>query len=358
MFPARWICSVLVLLLAFEEARAQLVVSYPWWTGSPASFYTGGIGFNHFGRRLAVRGFVGGGVVAPVSPFFNNGVFASPLPFYGSFFPPGPWGVIDSRITVNVITPPAVTVSPRRLQALLEDLDNDLSGVDLDVVGPEALEGKPARPRAPLRPAPEPAKPAPKPDKAPPEKQKEAPKLPEPKPPKVEAPPQQNLPPPKNDPKEESERLLRLGREAFQGQFYGLAAFRFAQAVRTHPLDGSPYFLLSQAEFALGKYRDAVRAIEAGMKMQPRWQSMPFNRFDLYKNIEADLDSHIKRLETALAREPKNADFLFLLAHIYWFAGQRDQAVILFRQARMLAVDPAFIDRFLVEAMPGAIAAK
>lgn len=351
MFPARWVCSVLVLLLAFEEARAQIVVSYPWWTGSPASFYTGGIGFNHFGRRLAVRGFAGGGIVAPA---FNNGVFVSPGPFYGSFFPPGPWGIIDNRITVNVITPPAVTVSPRRLQALLENLDNDVSGVDLDVVGPEALEGKPARPRVPLRPAPEPARPAPKPAKAPPpEKPKEAPK-----PPKVEVPPQQNLPPPKDDPKEESERLLRLGREAFQGQFYGLAAFRFAQAVKANPLDGSPYFLLSQAEFALGKYRDAVRAIEAGMKMQPRWQSMPFDRFDLYKNIEADLDSHIKRLETAVAREPKNADYLFLLAHVYWFAGQRDRAVILFRQARMVVADPAFIDRFLIEAMPGAIAAN
>lgn len=356
MSSVRCVCSILVVLLAYQEARAQIVVSYPWWTGSPASFYSGGIGFNHFGRRLAVRGFAGGGIVAPAYPFFGNGVFASPFPFYGSFYPPGPWGIIDSRVTINVISAAPAVVPAGRLQALLDDI----SGVDLDVVGPEALEDNLARPRAPARPAPAQAKPKPKPEKVvPPEKQKEAPQPPpEPKPPKAEPAPNKELPPPQNDPKEESERLLRLGREVFQNRFFGLAAFRFAQAVKVHPQDGKPYFLLSQAEFALGKYRDAVRTVEAGMKLQPRWPSMPFDVFDLYKNIDADLDEHIKRLEAAVAREPKNADFLFLLGHVRWFAGQRDQAVLLFRQARMFAADPTFIDRFLQAAMPGLLVAK
>jgi hypothetical protein len=359
MSPLRWAGCVLALLLACQEARAQIVVSYPWWAGSPASFYGGGVGFNYFGRRLAVRGFAGGAVVAPPYPIFPNGVFVSSYPFYGSFFPPAPWGIIDSRVTVNVVVPPIVVAPAGRLRDLLEEAD-DLAGVDLDVVGPEALEGKPARrrPPAPLRAAPEPARPAPKPDKAPPPfKQKEAARPAAPKLPRAE-PPQPDLPPPRHDPKEESERLLKLGSEAFQNKFFGLAAFRFAQAVKAHPLDGSPYFLLSQAQFALGKYRDAVRTIEVGMKLQPKWPLMPFQKLDPYKNLEPEFVEHLKRLEATQAAAPKDADFLFLLAHVRWFAGQRDQAVILFRQARPNAPDPTFIDRFLQAAMPALLVAK
>lgn len=359
MTRIRWACSILLLLCAWQEVRAQIIVSYPWWTGGQ-SFYSSGLGLNYFNRRLAVRGFLG------------NGVFVSSNPFYGSFYPPFPWGIVDNRITVSVTAAPAVTaVSSRRLQQLLDDINwqNDVTGVDLDVVGPEALERRPTQRPGKLRVPekepeprkPERRKPEPVPEKVvPPEKVKEAKKDKErPKPPEVMPPKMPpDLPPPRLDPREESERLLRLGIEAFQNQFFGLAAFRFRQALKVEVLDGRPHFLLSQAEFALGAYRDAVATIKKGMNRQPNWPLMPYHKLELYRGIEADFADQLKRLETVLARDPKNSDLLFLLGHVRWFAGQRDQAVPLFRQARLTAADPAFIDAFLKAAGPGPLAAK
>ncbi len=350
MTRMRWPCSFLVLLFCLDEARAQLIVSYPF--GGAGYYAGGGLGFRYSGRRLSVGGFAGAGYF--VNPFWG-------IPVY-SGIPLSPWGVVDSRVTVNIITPPAIVVRASRLRYLLEE-EEDLSGVDLDVVGPQALEGRPprrvARPGAPAKPAPEIAKAAPPPEKPakaapPPEKKKAVVKAAPP--PKVPGPP--DLPPPKQNPREESERLIDLGRDAFRDQLYGLAAFRFKQAVTAHGLDGRPHFLLSQAQFALRKYREAVETIQAGMKLEANWPLAPFQKLEVYKNNEGDFADHLKRLETAVAQEPKNADYLFLLGHVRWFAGQRDQAAMLFQRARPLAADPAFIDRFLKAAVPGPLAAK
>lgn len=364
MTRIRWALAVPVALLAWQEAAAQPIVSYPWWTGA-RSYYSSGIGLNYYNRHLAVRG------------FFGNGIFVSSYPFYGSFYPPIPFGVVQNNITINVVSPPVVmSASARRLQELLDDINwqNDVSGVDLDRVGPEALE-RPARPGRRRIPDDDPPvrKPKlPEPEKVvPPVKEKDRPKPPEPKPPeikklppkvkppKVESPKSPwDLPPPKDNPREESERLRKLGIDLFQQQFYGVAAFRFRQALKVDPADGTPHFLLSQAEFALGSFRDAVATIKAGMKEQPNWPTMPFQKLELYKGMEGDFADQLKRLETAVAADPKNPDLLFLLGHVRWFAGQRDQAVLLFRQARAVSPDPAFIDRFLKIAAPGPLAAK
>lgn len=364
MTRIRWALVVPVTLLAWQEAAAQPIISYPWWVGGQ-SYYSSGIGVRYFGRNLAIRG------------NFGSGIFVNSYPFYGSFYPPIPFGVVQNNISINVVAPPVVmSASARRLQQLLDDINwqNDVSGVDLDKVGPEALE-RPARPGRHRVPDddPPPRKPKlPEPEKVvPPVKDKDRPKPPDPKPPEIKKVPPKvkppkaeppkspwDLPPPKDNPREESERLRKLGIDAFQQQFYGVAAFRFRQAIKVDPADGSPHFLLSQTEFAMGSFRDAVATIKAGMKEQPNWPAMPFQNLELYKGMEGDFADHLKRLEAALAGDPKNSDLLFLLAHVRWFAGQRDQAIVLFRRARALSPDPAFIDRFLRAAAPGPLAAK
>src|SRR5579884_283038 len=107
---ARMRCSLAVLLLALltTDLRAQIVV------GPPLSPYSG-VAFGYRGRNFSLAGYVGG----PVYPLM-------------------PYGIVQSRVTVQYATP-TVVVAPRRAAAVAE---YDLSGVDLDVVPPSAIWGE------------------------------------------------------------------------------------------------------------------------------------------------------------------------------------------------------------------------
>src|SRR5262249_28545774 len=124
--------------------------------------------------------------------------------------------------------------------------------------------------------------------------------------PEVKKPKAPELPPPKDNPAEENARLLELGLETFREQEYGIAAFRFLQATEVEPTIARAHFLLAQASFALGKYKDAVKSIEAGMKRQMDWPERNFRpRIELYKGMEPEFDDHIQRLRQALDNNPE-----------------------------------------------------
>jgi tetratricopeptide (TPR) repeat protein len=341
MNRGRWLCGLVVALGLVGEARAQFIAPVV-----PAG-YGGGLGFGFHRRNFALSGFFGG--YSAVGPYgFGPG---------GSFSPYAPYGY--NRVTI-IIPPPVVVNAVERRRVPVEE-DYDLSGVDLDLVNPDDL----LKPRAELERIMAEKKRqlalarkrvAPPADQPPPAK-KAAKKAPEVKP-EVKKPAPPPRPPDEIRPGEEYKRLLEIGQDAFQRQFYGVAAQRFTQAVKFDPAKARPHFLLSQAKFALGRYAEAVRAIEQGMRLQKDWPLAKFQpRAELYKDNE-DYVGHLKRLEDALVAEPKNADYLFLLAHELWFAGFRERAAELFRRARPLAADPAFIDAFLRAAPPAKVAAN
>jgi tetratricopeptide (TPR) repeat protein len=174
--------------------------------------------------------------------------------------------------------------------------------------------------------------------------------------------PAPELPPPPEplaDARAESARLLELGTGAFQAGAYGLAAQRFRQATQVTPDLGHAYFLLAQAEVALGNYRDAVDTIRAGMKIDKQWPRTVFQpRLELYKGRDADYGEHLKHLTDAAAANPNNATLLFLVGHQLWFDGQRKDALALFQRARPMAdvADRVYIDAFLAAGAPGALA--
>jgi len=262
--------------------------------------------------------------------------------FVGPFF-------TTSRVTLYYYAPRQVPITPA---------NDELAGVDLDVVKPaktpasrpEVIPEVPepdlpgvdvSVPRRPVRPGE--AEPAKKPEAEPPARKAAA------------SPPG----PPKKEPADESTRLVQLGVTAFAHQEHGLAALRFQQAVAADPLAAKAQFLLGQALFALGKYHEAVAAIEAGMRLKPRWPQAPFRpRRDLYQGHEADLDAQLKRLESAAAEQPNNATFLFLGGYELWFDGRRAEALPLFQRARGITLDPTYLDQFLKAAPPGPVAAK
>jgi tetratricopeptide repeat protein len=332
----RWTLAVWAMLGLAADLKAQ--VFFP---GGYA--YHAGLGFGYHRRHLAVGGFIGNTYL--ISPYA--------LGFYGAY-PFGPIGMGYGRVTINYITPPATPVvvapAPGRQRPAFED--DDVAGVDLDLVPPKK---KPAAPPAPPPALQEPPKMPGKNVSVP--RDVVRPEVGPARPRK--APPPEPPPAAPQNPAVEAVRLLELGKAAFHEGLYGVAGFRFRQAAHLDPQSARARFLLSQADFALGQYAEAVKAIELGMKLKKDWPvAWPAPRLDLYANHEADFAEHLKRLENAEQREPNHPVFLFLLAHQRWMDGQRDRAVPLFRRARDVATDPSFCDAFLRVAGAGQVAAK
>jgi hypothetical protein len=327
---AAWLLTASGLLGTSAAAPAQVVIAPPILAPAPVVLVPGGNGFNYFRRNLVVSGYY----VPGYAGYYPAGSF------YG-----GPYGGIDNRVTIKIYAP-TVVVSPPPVVAAR---DVDLRGVDLDVVGPEAL--RPGwRPDLAKKPPAAPAKPPEKVDVA---KKVEAPAKP---PPVAEIPKKENAPPPKKvaekpapaEPPRKSQVLTEAGLTAFRAQEYGLAALRFRQACDVEPVQAGPFFLLAQACMALGKYKDAVTAIEEGMRRQGDWPTSAFEpRTDLYMGIEDDWLLHKKHLADAQALHPQEPAYLFLQAYEWWFDGQRDQAILLFERARALAPNNEFIKMFL-----------
>src|SRR5262249_530024 len=185
------------------------------------------------------------------------------------------------------------------------------------------------------------------------------PNVKKPEPPQPEPQKPQPLPPPKDNPKDEATRLLDLGLTAFSQQHYGLAAFRFRQALEANAAPVRAHFLAAQAALALGKDKDAVAAIEEGMRRRPDWPNADFNpRKELYKGAEPDFMEHLDRLHETVKKSPENPTYLFLYAYALWFDGRRAEAVPLFQRARDKAADKTYIDAFLKAAPPGVLAVR
>jgi hypothetical protein len=333
--------AALLTLASSSEAVAQLLVSPPVLVPAPVVLIPNAIGITYQRRHL------------PLAGFYNTGYAV------GAAVPSGavygyPYGSLDGRITVKIISP-TVVLAPRPLFPVQ---DVDLRGVDLDVVGPEVLQpgGKPNLIQIPVPPAdkrprermelPKKVEPPARPPAVPePPKKEVAPKPAPPPAPAKPAPP--DLPGAKEGPLEESRRLTELGLSAFHDRQYGLAALRFGQAAEAEPAQPIPYFLLAQANVALGKYKQAVAAIENGMRRQDDWPLSAFQPRDLYKGIDDDWFFHKKQLADVQALHPNQSVYLFLQAYQWWFDGQRDQAIPMLERARVLAPENPFIAEFL-----------
>lgn len=145
----------------------------------------------------------------------------------------------------------------------------------------------------------------------------------------------------------EHDRQLISGREAFAKGEYGRALEHFRKATTLAPNEPAAWFLLAQAQFAVGKYDDAVASIIAGLERHPEWPVSRFHSRDLYKDRAADFDTHLRNLRKALATDPADPRLLFLLAVELWFDEQRDEARKMFEQAAKLTKDPAPANAFL-----------
>lgn len=333
----RWLVAATLVLGLATDGSAQIFVPQP--IGVPVLIPpSSAVGFAYSGRRVKVGGYFSSGFGVGVAYPYGGGLVV----------PAVPYGIVENRVTYQFVAP-TVILAPRGLAAAPEF---DLTGVDLDAGPPPWMEKK-AIAKAPA-------------DKVP-EKPVAAAKIIQP--PVVEPEPEvivkptkpfdrvPELPDPKADPAEENLRLTSLGLASFRVSDFGWAARWFNQAVAVDPTKARPYFLLAQAYYAMGKYKQAAAAIEDGLRLQPDWPKLPFAiKKDLYAGQEDEWLLQRKWLTDAQAKNPREPAFAFVRAYQMWFDGDRDEAAKLFRQARLIAPDPTFIDLFL-KAAPGAVVA-
>jgi hypothetical protein len=152
---------------------------------------------------------------------------------------------------------------------------------------------------------------------------------------------------PAANPRLEAERQIQIGREAFTREEFGRALERFRQATLLFPDEAAAWFLLGQAQFAVGKYDEATASMVAGLKRQPDWPLSAFRSRSLYRAIPFLFDVHLQDLRLALAADPVDPRLLFLLAVELWFDGRRDEAKPLFEKVVLLATDPTPAREFL-----------
>jgi len=293
-----------------------------------------GAGEGH--AQIAFGGAGGGGrgrtTVSVISPI------AYVSPYRGSLY---------RRVTVFYVAPSVATTSLPLDSPSTAPIDRGIPDEDRIVIMPRPRKPEEAPPPKP-EPAPEPAaKPLPgvpasvfRPVK--PEDRARAlqPVAPEPPPP----PP---LPRPPDQPLSEPARLIGLAKEAFAEGAYGLAERRFRQVTTAAPDEALAYFLLAQAQFAQGKYQEAVASIQVGLRRHPDWPRTRFRPRDLYGAEAADFPEQLRHLTDTLPRHPKDPVVLFLLAYQLWLDGQQVEARKLFERAAAVTPDRTLIDCFL-----------
>ncbi|HEV3084819.1 MAG TPA: tetratricopeptide repeat protein [Gemmataceae bacterium] len=167
-------------------------------------------------------------------------------------------------------------------------------------------------------------------------------------PPKDDVPPPAPKPPaPEVKPRVENMRQIRMGREAFAAREYSRAERRFQDAVTALPQEAPAYFLLAQAQFAQGKYQEAVLAIQAGLRLNSNWPAALFWPRDLYEGNVADYVAQIKTLTETQTRYGDDPVLLFLIGYELWFDDRRDEARVFFKRAAAKSPDPTFCYRFV-----------
>jgi hypothetical protein len=338
---ARRLVALGMVLGLSAETHAQVRVLTP----APIAPVPGvggyGIGFTFGRKNLAISGFLG-------RTYYG----------YPGYFGPGfGFGGYGYNSVTYIYSPPAQVVIPPPI------IINNNINVNPPAGGPDDERG--ARGPNPLdddrflkivprnrRPVDEGMARKPAPERVRPEAPAAAPK-------KAEKPaemPQRKLPVerPADNPKDENARLLGLAREAFAVGEFGRAERRLAQAIRAEPNDVMPYFLLAQAQVALGQFREAVDSINEGTGRKPGWPGERFRPADLYGENKEELAEHQKRVEETLERNPDDFFLLFLRAYQLWFEGKQNDARAIFQRAAQVAPEKykPLVNRFLLHGMP------
>jgi len=291
---------------------------------------------------------------AYTTSYYGSPVYASPVR--------SPQPIVILQPVINVQPTPAPVPEPTT-----ELRDEDFP--DKIIIRPKQRTVRVPAPDRPIQPAPAPAPILDDPPVAPPARpQAGPPPLPrEPAPQEPAGPWWPQLPDipdrpalrPRDPAAPPAQQQIDLGKQAFADPLREIARAeqRFLRAIAADPKLALPHFYLAQAQFALGKYREAVASIHAGLRLDPTWPIGGFKARELYgPNGEAFIE-HMQALEEALTRRPEDPVLLFLYAYQLWFDGKQPQAVRFFQRVLPLVAEPRFVQLFL-QANAGRVVAR
>lgn len=147
--------------------------------------------------------------------------------------------------------------------------------------------------------------------------------------------------------------LTEMAHGALLARAYGRVEHFLSEAIALDPTDATALFTLAHARVALGKYREAVDTIRAGLAIRPLWPATGVRVRAWYGS--GDFEAILGRLEGAVARHPDDPTLLFLQAYLFWFDGRRDEARAGFLHVKRLRTHDADCGRFLqtIPVIPG-----
>ncbi|HET6204721.1 MAG TPA: tetratricopeptide repeat protein [Planctomycetota bacterium] len=146
-----------------------------------------------------------------------------------------------------------------------------------------------------------------------------------------------------------TEKYVRLADLYFRAGRYDRAVEHYLRATEYAPEQGSLWFMLSDALFAIGDYHFAAYAIRKGVEKDPTLVESRANKREFYGN-PADFEAHILQLGKFLADHGNDGDAWLVLAYNQFFTGAIAEAKGSFQKAKEhLAADRA-IDLFLAAA--------
>jgi hypothetical protein len=148
-------------------------------------------------------------------------------------------------------------------------------------------------------------------------------------------------------PADEVTGLVTRGQKAFAMGEYARAERCFQLAGQVAPGEAVSFFFLAQAQFAMGKYQEAVENIQAGLRLDPHWPLSPFQPGKLYEGEPGEFTEQLRHLAEVLGRFPDDPFLLFLMGYQLWFDGKPDEARQWFARAAALTPDKAFLNLFI-----------
>lgn len=145
-----------------------------------------------------------------------------------------------------------------------------------------------------------------------------------------------------------AKRAVESGRNALAHAEYGRALELFRKAAEQNPNDPITYYLLAQTQIAVGKYREAVSSISAGMMLKADWSASKFQPRNLHGENEKVFDEQITQLRAALAEFPDDPTLNFLLGHQLWFDNKKEDAKPLLAKAKAGTKGASPAEQFLI----------
>lgn len=130
---------------------------------------------------------------------------------------------------------------------------------------------------------------------------------------------------------------IAQGDRSFRAGDFAAAVRKFSDTARRFPGEPIPRLARGHALFALGKYAEASRSLQQGIRIFPLWSRSGINLPGFFHEPGLFI-RNMKELAQRIDTAPHDTDLLFLRAYCLHFSGRIDDGQALFK--RLLEMTP------------------